>query len=181
MQQQRISDRSCRRRTESHSAFVKPCKIALARLNIATAVRAVGVKAPGRSFNGGDGGGDDGDAEEERRTPPGDSGSSGKGAADGRQLQSDPLAAAPGREGVAQPARPPHTRLCSGKWLTWHSLQQYQTMTPSSLHRLQLYFRHVEMCERNRKVYGRPDVHRNKASSPSNVRAHSPSRAPRPR
>ena len=109
----------------------------MARLNIATAVRAVGVKAPGRSFNGGDGGGDDGDAEEERRTPPGDSGSSGKGAADGRQLQSDPLAAAPGREGVAQPARPPHTRLCSGKWLTWHSLQQYQTMTPSSLHRLQ--------------------------------------------
>ena len=90
-----------------------------------------------RSLNGGDGGGDGGDAEEERRTPPGDSGSSGKGAADGRQLQSDPLAAAPGREGVAQPARPPHTRLCSGKWLTWHSLQQYQTMTPSSLHRLQ--------------------------------------------
>jgi hypothetical protein len=52
------------------------CKIALARLNLATAVQAVGVKAPGRSLNGGDGGGDGGDAEEERRTPPGDSGSS---------------------------------------------------------------------------------------------------------
>ena len=33
----------------------------------------------------------------------------------------------------------------------------------------------------NRKVYGRPDVHRNKASSPSNLRARSPARAPRPR
>ena len=42
----------------------------LARLNIATAVQAVGVKAPGRSFNGGDGGGDGGDAEEERLTRP---------------------------------------------------------------------------------------------------------------
>ena len=43
---------------------------------VVTAVQAVGVKAPGRSLNGGDGGGDGGDAEEERRTPPGDSGSS---------------------------------------------------------------------------------------------------------
>ena len=54
----------------------------LARLNIATAVQAVASRhredhlMAGRSLNGGDGGGDGGDAEEERRTPPGDSGSS---------------------------------------------------------------------------------------------------------
>lgn len=39
------------------------CIIALATLNLSTAVQAVGVKAPGRSLNGGDGGGDGGDAE----------------------------------------------------------------------------------------------------------------------
>ena len=38
--------------------------------------------------------------------------------------------------GVAQPARPQHSRLCSAKWLTWHSLQQYQTMIPASLAKL---------------------------------------------